>query len=67
MYEFGWHTKGLIGVTEPRRISALTLADRVATERGELVGETVGVSIRFVDKCSDETRIKVTNTIFKKI
>lgn len=53
-------------MTEPRRVSALTLADRVATERGELVGETVGVSIRFVDKCTDETRIKVKKLIFLK-
>ncbi|KAL9703095.1 hypothetical protein quinque_006613 [Culex quinquefasciatus] len=59
LYEFGWHTKGLIGVTEPRRISAITLADRVATERGELSGETVGVAIRFVNKCDPTvTRIK---------
>ncbi|XP_055531073.1 probable ATP-dependent RNA helicase DHX35 [Wyeomyia smithii] len=59
LYEFGWHTKGLIGVTEPRRISAITLADRVASERGELTGDTVGVSIRFVSKCNPEsTKIK---------
>ncbi|XP_058457965.1 probable ATP-dependent RNA helicase DHX35 [Malaya genurostris] len=55
LYEFGWHTKGLIGITEPRRISAVTLAERVATERGELTGETVGVSIRFISKCNPET------------
>uniref|UniRef100_A0A182VKI6 RNA helicase n=1 Tax=Anopheles merus TaxID=30066 RepID=A0A182VKI6_ANOME len=59
LYEFGWHTKGLIGITEPRRISAITLADRVATERGELCGETVGVSIRFISKCDPaQTKIK---------
>lgn len=46
-------------MTEPRRISAITLADRVATERGELSGETVGVAIRFVNKCDPTvTRIK---------
>lgn len=60
MYEHGWHVKGQIGVTEPRRISAITLADRVASERGEILGETVGVSVSFVDKYSESTQIKVT-------
>lgn len=59
LYEFGWHTKGIIGITEPRRVSAITLADRVATERGELVGDVVGASVRFIDKCSANTKIKV--------
>ncbi|XP_055692828.1 probable ATP-dependent RNA helicase DHX35 [Lutzomyia longipalpis] len=58
LYEQGWHAKGLIGVTEPRRISALTLAERVAQERGELPGDTVGVSVRFIEKVSPSTRIK---------
>lgn len=40
----------------------MTLADRVANERGELLGETVGVSISFVDRCSEKTHIKVYNT-----
>lgn len=59
LYEFGWHTKGLIGITQPRRVSALTLADRVASERGEILGDTVGVSVSFIDKYSEHTYIKV--------
>lgn len=51
--------KGCIAVTEPRRISAITLADRVASERGEILGETVGVSVSFIDKHSETTHIKV--------
>lgn len=39
-------------------MSAITLADRVATERGELVGDVVGASVRFIDKCSANTKIK---------
>lgn len=50
--------KGLIGVTEPRRVSAITLADRVATEKGEHIGGSVGVAVRFFDRCCDETKIK---------
>ncbi|KAK0404222.1 hypothetical protein QR680_017348 [Steinernema hermaphroditum] len=34
-------------VSQPRRISALTLAERVAFERGESIGDSVGYSIRF--------------------
>lgn len=60
LYEFGWHNKGIIAVTQPRRVSAITLADRVASERGELLGETVGVSISFLDKISEGTYIKVS-------
>ncbi|XP_002978696.2 DExH-box ATP-dependent RNA helicase DExH6 [Selaginella moellendorffii] len=32
--------------TQPRRISATSVADRIATERGEAIGETVGYQIR---------------------
>ncbi|KAL7079809.1 hypothetical protein ACQ4LE_000922 [Meloidogyne hapla] len=34
-------------VTQPRRISAITLAERVANERYEQLGESVGYSVRF--------------------
>ena len=32
--------------TQPRRISAITIAERVAAERGERIGDNVGYSIR---------------------
>ncbi len=50
---------GLVGVTQPRRIAALTVGRRIAEELGEEVGRTVGVKIRFQDQTSDETRIKL--------
>lgn len=34
-------------VTQPRRISAISVAERVAEERGEELGQTVGYSVRF--------------------
>ncbi|TGZ59712.1 hypothetical protein CRM22_008906 [Opisthorchis felineus] len=34
-------------VTQPRRISAISLAERIAYERGEAVGMSVGYSVRF--------------------
>ena len=36
--------------TQPRRISAVSVADRVATERGESPGDTVGYTIRLESK-----------------
>lgn len=59
MYELGWHTKGIIGVTQPRRVAAMTVAERVSNERGEVLGGTVGVSVSFIDRVSDDTHIKV--------
>ncbi|XP_062131904.1 probable ATP-dependent RNA helicase DHX35 [Drosophila sulfurigaster albostrigata] len=58
LYEWGWHSKGTIGITEPRRVATVTLANRVAQERGELVGDTVGYAVRFQERISPETRIK---------
>ncbi|KAH8293124.1 hypothetical protein KR044_005425 [Drosophila immigrans] len=58
LYEWGWHSKGCIAITEPRRVSTVTLANRVAQERGELVGDTVGYAVRFQERLSSETRIK---------
>lgn len=59
LYEHGWHTKGIIGVTQPRRISAITLANRVSEEMGDVIGEgVVGVSVRFFSNFSENTKIK---------
>lgn len=65
LYEFGWHTKGIIGITQPRRVSALTVSDRVANERGEILGDTVGVAVSFIEKCGENTYIKVKYTKFR--
>lgn len=34
-------------VTQPRRISAVSVSERIATERCEMLGQTVGYSVRF--------------------
>lgn len=36
-----------IAVTQPRRISAVSVAERIAAERNEQIGESVGYSVRF--------------------
>ncbi|KAJ2958377.1 hypothetical protein NQ176_g11185 [Zarea fungicola] len=55
----GWCKNGkIIGVTQPRRVAATTVALRVADEVGCEVGKEVGYSIRFEDVTSASTRIK---------
>ncbi|KAK5640184.1 hypothetical protein RI129_010995 [Pyrocoelia pectoralis] len=47
-----------IGICEPRRVAALSLAGRVADETGSLVqSETVGYAVRF-DACTNKPKIK---------
>ncbi|XP_006812648.1 3'-5' RNA helicase YTHDC2-like, partial [Saccoglossus kowalevskii] len=41
--------------TQPRRISALAMAERVAAERGEKIGQTVGYQIRLESRVSPKT------------
>ncbi|RYP20393.1 hypothetical protein DL767_009466 [Monosporascus sp. MG133] len=55
----GWCSDGkIIGVTQPRRVAATTVAIRVAEEYGCELGKEVGYSIRFEDLTSAATRIK---------
>ena len=50
--------EGAIAITQPRRVSALSLARRVAYERRGAVGKEVGYSVRFDNCTSKSTRIK---------
>jgi len=49
-------------VTQPRRISAIGVSERVASERCERVGETAGYSIRLENKRSSKTRLLLCTT-----
>ena len=48
----------MIAVTQPRRVAAVTVARRVAWERGVRIGDQVGYSVRFEEFSSSKTRIK---------
>lgn len=48
----------MIAVTQPRRVAATSLADRVSKEQGVSVGDTVGYAVRFDEKYTSGTRIK---------
>ena len=51
--------EGRIVVLEPRRLAARAAARRMAFERGERVGQTVGYRVRGESKASGATRIEV--------
>ena len=50
---------GRIAVTQPRRVAALSIAQRIAEELGVSYGRDVGCKIRFRDQTAPETCIKV--------
>ncbi|GBF98616.1 pre-mRNA-splicing factor ATP-dependent RNA helicase-like [Raphidocelis subcapitata] len=58
LLEAGFASEGIIGVTQPRRVAAVTVARRVAEERGAQVGGEVGYAVRFEDRSCPSTRIK---------
>src|SRR5918993_31823 len=57
--ELGRGVNGLIGHTQPRRIAAHTVADRIAEELGTELGDIVGYKVRFTDRVGDTTLVKL--------
>ena len=57
--ELGRGARGLIGHTQPRRIAAQALAGRIAAEIGTAPGDLVGYQVRFVDRTSPRTLVKL--------
>lgn len=47
-----------MGCTQPRRVAAMSVAARVASEMGVKLGHEVGYSIRFEECSSEQTVIK---------
>ncbi|GAB4816131.1 hypothetical protein N2152v2_003177 [Parachlorella kessleri] len=58
LYGAGFAKDKAIACTQPRRVAAMTVAQRVAEEMGVQLGQEVGYSIRFEDCSSPATRIK---------
>ncbi|WP_405937892.1 ATP-dependent RNA helicase HrpA [Streptomyces sp. NBC_00726] len=58
--ELGRGLRGMIGHTQPRRIAARTVAERIADELKTPLGETVGWKVRFTDQVNpDATFVKL--------
>lgn len=63
LYESGYGSpdspdhSGMIGITQPRRVAAVSMASRVSNELGDH-GEKVAYQIRFDSTTKDDTRMK---------
>ncbi|MBR4103318.1 MAG: AAA family ATPase, partial [Thermoguttaceae bacterium] len=57
--ELGLGARGLIGHTQPRRLAARSIAQRVADELQTPLGQHVGYKVRFNDETSEKTLIKL--------
>ncbi|MFI7871092.1 ATP-dependent RNA helicase HrpA [Streptomyces salinarius] len=53
--ELGRGVRGMIGHTQPRRIAARTVAERVADELDTPLGEAVGWKVRFTDQVNPQS------------
>ncbi|KAJ7684812.1 P-loop containing nucleoside triphosphate hydrolase protein, partial [Mycena polygramma] len=59
LMESGWAANGnVIACTQPRRVAATSVAGRVASEVGSILGDEVGYTIRFED-VSDKERTRI--------
>jgi RNA helicase HrpA len=59
LYDAGYFKTGIIGVTQPRRIAAVSVTEFIARQMGKEIPDTVGYKMRFEDKTDASTRIKV--------
>ncbi|GGK41536.1 ATP-dependent RNA helicase HrpA [Nocardia camponoti] len=57
--ELGRGVRGTIGHTQPRRLAARTVGERIAEELGTELGDVVGYTVRFTDQASDRTLVKL--------
>ena len=55
----GVGAKGVIGHTQPRRVAARSVASRIASELGTSLGALVGYQVRFTDKSSPNSLVKL--------
>ena len=59
LWQAGFADSGMIGVTQPRRIAAVSVCDFVARQLDVQVPDTVGYKMRFEDRTSSSTKIKI--------
>ncbi|KRX82519.1 putative ATP-dependent RNA helicase DHX33 [Trichinella nativa] len=57
IYDEWLHDGMVIGITQPRRVAAVTLAKRVSEEMNVHLGQEVGYSVRFDEVASSQTQI----------
>jgi len=59
LYEAGYASKGIIGITQPRRIATLSVSDFIARQLNTTIPGIVGYKMRFEDATEPNTAIKI--------
>jgi len=59
LYNAGYARSGMIGVTQPRRIAAVSVCEYIAWQLGKTVPEIIGYKMRFDDHTDPTTQIKI--------
>ena len=57
--QLGRGIDGIIGHTQPRRIAARTVANRISDELNTKLGDAVGYKVRFNDQVGEQSYIKL--------
>lgn len=59
LHEAGYDQNGMIAVTQPRRIAALSVSEFISKQLGTSYPGLVGYKMRFEDKTDETTKIKI--------
>jgi len=59
LYEAGYSKNGIIGVTQPRRIAAVSVSEFIARQTETRIPGLIGYKMRFADQTNHETKIKI--------
>jgi len=59
LYAAGYAGSLTIGVTQPRRIAAVSVSQFIAAQMGKIIPDTVGYKMRFEDRTDATTRLKI--------
>jgi HrpA-like RNA helicase len=59
LHEAGYSERGIIGVTQPRRIAAVSVSEFIARQMGTAIPGLVGYKMRFEDLTNNQTKIKI--------
>ncbi|MDR2795887.1 MAG: ATP-dependent RNA helicase, partial [Spirochaetaceae bacterium] len=59
LHDSGFASDGMIGVTQPRRIAALSVSEYIAKELNETIPGLIGYKMRFADMTVPKTKIKI--------
>jgi len=59
LYEAGYAQRGVIGITQPRRIAAVSVSEFIARQSETIIPGLIGYKMRFADMTNHETKIKI--------